>query len=302
MDVDGGDGKYYSSDLLYVPDYSFDTTMESVFSNSYFRYGSNERTTSSSDLTVSVWDDFIDPLAFGALGSSSGDSFLDTYSDMVKEEILSQYPEYSGIIGTSEPLAVMNTSSDPFYRNMTDTYSSSVKEFVDGHSGETLYRLTFASGLSSSYVGLSGKATSYDGNWSDDDKVAMAKTDVILGFKFIDLTFKDEDNVLYTLPAASDSLDSAGDIHNSTTSSDDDGMPLWEIILIVVSVAVGMFLLGWIGKMYPMVKDLVGGMLKFGLFVVEVLLWVPYLVLVYPVRKLTARGAYVPVWPFGRRN
>lgn len=222
------------------------------------------------------------------------------------------YNHLFGSAGQNDRLlsGVLNgSSSDPFVTDYIlsryDVDRAALDGFLRDNSGDDVYRLTYDFGMTNTYRGVVGYKADGDGGlngWvsgTPHKDVDVAKTDVVLDFQFLDLTFKDDSGDYHVLPASSDPVSSAGNV--STTDDTSDTSQIGRILL-VAAIVLGVLL---VLVVLPIVAKAVGGLgvlLKYAfkglLALVEAVLWVPYVLIVYPVGKLAKKD--VRVWPFSK--
>lgn len=165
-------------------------------------------------------------------------------------------------------------------------YGDSLNKFVNDNKDKNLYRLTYDFGLSNVYKATAGKRNTYDGLWNANESINIGKTDVIFDFTFIDMTFKDENGRLYTLPVANHPFSQSGGQENPPVTVDGNKIAWWIWAIVAV---VALFLIGLVGKYF---KPVGVGLMT----VIKIVLWIPYIVIVFPIAKLARKD--LPAWPF----
>ena len=204
------------------------------------------------------------------------------------------------------------TVTDYILSTADDSYSSDIQTFLQDNANRDVYRITYEFGLSNSYRGLTGKSTELDAGrfvgagsperWTyrmgDVNRdVEVAKTDAIFDFQFLDLIC-DDGVEKHVISASSDPLSVVG----SPTTSDGSDDPDWliQILFLVLAGIVLLVVISVLSKFFP----IIGTVLKYcfqGLFtIVQVVLWIPYILIIYPIGRLAKKP--MAVWPFGKES
>ena len=201
---------YCSSDLVYVPSYSKDSR--------FCKYGYVQENVSRSDLVGSAFSclenqldysmSFISDKGYGYEYENAYEMFVDCYSKANSSKV----PYVFGDRKT--PMLDDAYDSDFMISNSFPSYKDSISGFMNSHSPDNVYRLTYDLSKTSSNVCVTGKSSSPSVFWTSENATA-SKTDVCLDFQFIDFTFKDSNNRYYTLPSSSDPFSTFGDVHQA---------------------------------------------------------------------------------------
>ena len=202
------------------------------------------------------------------------------------------------------------TVTDYILSTADDSYSSDIQTFLQDNANRDVYRITYEFGLSNSYRGLTGKSTELDAGrfagagsperWTyrmgDVNRdVEVAKTDAIFDFQFLDLIC-DDGVEKHVISASSDPLSVVG----SPTTSDgsDDPDRLIQILFLVLAGIVLLVVISVLSKFFPIIGTVLKYCIQGLLTIVQVVLWIPYILIIYPIGKMAKKD--MRVWPFGK--
>lgn len=282
-----------SDELFYVPGYSEDDRFQ--------KYGHVDSTASREDFLASDLDSMLqsrlstsatvvtgfypffgpgnnnfykDYLTVNGIGENFGNETteMSTYA-IYREALEATEPDASLLFGPdSVPLLSDWSDSDFIVGSAHDEYKDGLSSFVavEEGQGKAVYRLTYDACLSDYYDCNVGSPAMDNGLWTGSN-MAMAKTDAVFDFRFIDFTFVDEDRA-YTLPAASDPFDQSGPISGDPHPS---GLPGWLVAVIVVACVLVALLV--LSLLFPVLKGVVRGI---G-YAFQIVIDLAYLVLVW---------------------
>lgn len=158
----------------------------------------------------------------------------------------------------------------------------------------SFYRLTYDFGLANAYRTTNGNGDFADGTFIDSNG-SLAKSDVVLDFRFIDFKFKDSNNVSYTLPLANDPFDQALEPTVPKIPSDDK-TPWWVYVLITLAVlaVAGIVLMVVFPVLKPIFKAVFKGIGKTLKYVFEIAFTAVYFVGIWwwlaLIQKITGRS------------
>lgn len=278
---------YIDSNLAYIPDYSTDVK--------YFKYGYVNDTTSADDLSGNILSFMIDSKMDSQLPSSIWPWANDPYSlSSYFENYISENDTtaYDHIYGDSEDnllqkLDYSDYSDDFIISRASDSSKQMLNSFMNNYysSGDSIYRLTFDFGLSNYNPVQHQNFVGYGGVYG-----YIGKTDLIADFDYLDMTFEDENGVLYVLPAYNDpqSVSGGGTLPET---GDSDTWPWWVFLLIA---------LGGVGLIYCLLRFGIKGVIRaLGFVMISILNLVYDLTIWWWVSlllKIAGKNA-LPIWP-----
>ena len=190
--------------------------------------------------------------------------------------------------------------SDFIIKTVQDSHKDEVQDFLTENSTGNIYRLTYDFGLSNSYRAFEGLSSWPDYQWVKNARkdINVSKTDLVFDFQFIDMTF-DDGLKTYTIGFTNDPVSTAPDV-DQADSTDGEKINWLAIIFSALAVILVLILLPFIARAVGGIGMLLKYVFKGVFFGIQVILWIPYILIIYPIGRLAKKD--MRAWPFGKEK